>query len=439
MVLKEKPAASRVDEFMEDYALAPVPREKRRGWLTLFVEWIGFTAVIGCMYTGVALGANVPFAEAVRALIIGNILLVVMMTLTAYIGAKSGLSTTPLLRFTAGRFGAALFSLVVAIPSVGWFGMQCGMFGQAWNAVFPAIPSRLLALIGGLLMMTTAVVGYRGLAFLSKVAAVPLFVWVIGGFVLTLREIGGWSTLYSYAPAGSAIPTFGAAISTVFGSWAVGSAIMADLGRYAPEPRPWLLFGIILVGMFFGHFLLPVAGIAFALWLQTFDFGVIVSHVGMLALNSVVLGAVVVSLAQWTTNDNNLYSAGLAFNNAIPWVKWKMTLLLGVIGAVAGALGITDYFTSYLTFLGQVIPPMGGLLVADYLLLPYLGIQRGFNPTTTPYSTLPPVRWHSIVSWLVGVLTGLYSPGVAALNGIVATVVAHCLICLALERRIGAA
>lgn len=439
MDLKEKPSVSRVDEFMEDYALSPVPREKRRSWLTLFAEWIGFTAVIGCMYTGVALGANVPFSQALRALIIGNILLVVMMTLTAYIGARSGLSTTPLLRFTAGRYGAALFSVVVAIPSVGWFGMQCGMFGQAWNAVFPAVSPSVLALIGGLLMMTTAVIGYKGLAFLSKVAAVPLFIWVIGGFALTLREIGGWNALYSYTPTGTAIPTFGAAISIVFGSWAVGSAIMADLGRYAPEPRPWLLFGIILVGMFFGHFLLPVAGIAFALWLRTFDFGVIVSNVGMLAMNSVVLGALVVSLAQWTTNDNNLYSAGLAFNNAIPWVKWKMTLLLGVIGAVAGSFGLADHFTSYLSFLGQVIPPMGGLLVADYLLLPYLGVKRGFDPTETPYSTLPAVRWHSLASWLVGVLVGLHSPGVAAVNGILATMVAHCAICYVVERKASAA
>ncbi len=428
-------APTRVDEFMEDYALDPVPRSKRRSWMTLFLEWLGMTTVIGCMYTGVALGANVPFAEALRALIIGNVLLVVMMTATAIIGAKSGLSTTPLLRFTAGRYGAVIFSLVVAIPSLGWFGMQCGMFGQAWQAVFPNVPVSVLACIGGLLMMSTAVVGYRGLAFLSKVAAIPLFIWIIGGFIVTLNHIGGWETLYSYTPAGNALPTFGAAISLVFGSWAVGSSIMADLGRYAPEPRPWLLFAIILIGMFLGHFILPLAGIAFALWLKTWDFGVIVSQVSLTTLSSALLGVVVVSLAQWTTNDNNLYSAGLAFNNAVPWVKWKMTLLLGVIGALAGAFGVVNYFTEYMSLLGQVIPPMGGLLVADYLILPLLGIDRGFDPAKTPYQSLPAVRWHSLVSWVIGVLVGLYSPGVAAVNGIVATIVAHCVICLLVERK----
>jgi len=413
----------KMDEFAEDYALSPVPAEKKRSWWDMFLVWLAYCTVIGCMYTGVALGTNMTFRESLIALTIGNVVLLVIMALTAYIGAKTGLATAPLFRMAIGRFGTYLFSAIIAFTSLGWFGVQCGLFGQTWSALLPW-PVWVLSFIGGLLMMATATIGFKGLAFLSKLSAIPLFLFVMWGLIETVRGLGGIAPLFEYEPAGTALPTMGIAVSTVFGSWAVGSAIMADVARYA-RPNFWKILGIWAAGLFLGHYVLPLAGIAFALKLGTWDFGVLVSHVSMLTLGSVLLGTVIVSLAQWTTNDNNLYSAALAFNNIVEMKKWKVTAVLGVIATIAGALGVVDYFVQWMTLLGQVIPPMAAILISEYLILPALGLRKHAAARSVSYSELPPVYWPAGIAWAIGVIVGLTTPGISAVNGLLATVVAH--------------
>ncbi|MDD2574444.1 MAG: cytosine permease [Firmicutes bacterium] len=420
--MTNNPEKKKIDSITEDYALKPVPENERKGWLSTFIVWVCYNVVIGDMATGIALGANLDFRTALLALTIGDIILLFVMSFTAYVGAKTGLGSMPLFRLTTGKFGTYIASFIIAFTSVGWFAVQLGFFGQIWNQFLPlSVP--VLAGIGGLLMMTTAIIGFKGLEIISKISVIPLFIFIFGGFIVALRQVG-IDTLVTYAPQGTQIGSLAVGISTVFGSWAVGSALMPDVSRYAKADfkRIILVWGAAL---FIGHYILPISGIAFALIKGTWDFGEISLFIGKAALGSGLVGALIISLAQWTTNDNNLYSASLALTNILEKDKWKVSLGLGVIGTIAGYSGAVNYFVNFMTLLGTVVPPMAALLISDYLLLPRLGFERGYDYNDISYERIPFIKWNAVIAWGIGIVVAFITPGVAAVNGIVATLIAH--------------
>ena len=420
--MTNNPEKKKIDSITEDYALKPVPENERKGWLSTFIVWVCYNVVIGDMATGIALGANLDFRTALLALTIGDIILLFVMSFTAYVGAKTGLGSMPLFRLTTGKFGTYIASFIIAFTSVGWFAVQLGFFGQIWNQFLPlSVP--VLAGIGGLLMMTTAIIGFKGLEIISKISVIPLFIFIFGGFIVALRQVG-IDTLVTYAPQGTQIGSLAVGISTVFGSWAVGSALMPDVSRYAKADfkRIILVWGAAL---FIGHYILPISGIAFALIKGTWDFGEISLFIGKAALGSGLVGALIISLAQWTTNDNNLYSASLALTNILEKDKWKVSLGLGVIGTIAGYSGAVNYFVNFMTLLGTVVPPMAALLISDYLLLPRLDFERGYDYNDISYERIPFIKWNAVIAWGIGIVVAFITPGVAAVNGIVATLIAH--------------
>jgi len=406
----------------EDYALKPVPKDQRKGWLSTFIVWVCFNVVIGDMATGIALGSNMDFKSAILALTIGDIILLIVMSLTAYVGAKTGLGSMPLFRFTSGKVGTYIASLIIAFTSVGWFAVQLGFFGQIWSQFIPLSVS-VIAGLGGLLMMTTAIMGFKGLEMISKISVIPLFVFIFGGFIVALRQVGV-DTLIMYSPQGNQISSLAVGISTVFGSWAVGAALMPDVSRYAKADfkKIILVWGAAL---FIGHYILPISGIAFALIKGTWDFGEISLFVGKAALGSGLVGALIISLAQWTTNDNNLYSASLALNNILEKDKWKVALGLGIVGTIAGYSGAVNFFVNFMILLGTVVPPMAALLISDYLVLPKLGFERNYDYNDISYKNIPFIKWSAVIAWGTGVLVAVVTPGVAAVNGIIATLIAH--------------
>ncbi|NLC68344.1 MAG: cytosine permease [Clostridiaceae bacterium] len=416
------PEKKKLGTIVEDYALRPVPESERKGWLATFIVWVCYNVVIGDMATGIALGANLDFKSALIALTIGDIFLLIVMSLTGYVGAKTGLGSMPLFRLTTGKFGTYIASLIIAFTSVGWFAVQLGFFGQIWAQFLPLSVS-VLAAIGGLLMMTTAIIGFEGLEMISKISVIPLFIFIFGGFIVALGQVGV-DTLITYSPQGTQIGSLAVGISTVFGSWAVGSALMPDVSRYAKADFKKILL-VWGAALFIGHYILPISGIAFALIKGTWDFGEISLFVGKAALGSGLVGALIISLAQWTTNDNNLYSASLALTNILEKDKWKVSLALGIIGTIAGYSGAVNFFVDFMILLGTVVPPMAALLISDYLLLPKLGFERNYDYNKISYEHIPFIKWSAVIAWGVGIVVAFVTPGVAAVNGIIATLIAH--------------
>ena len=180
----------------QDYIYTPVPQNKRYGWIKMFFVWLCWNVVVGDLATGTALGSSLSFRDALIALSIGDLVLVVMMICTVYIGSKTGLAAMSLVRFSVGRVGTYVFSAVICFTSVGWFATQLGFFGQIWSQYIPlSVP--VLAVIGGIMMASTAIKGFSGMEKLSSLAAIPLLLFIVLALVNCLRLIG-LDTLFTY-------------------------------------------------------------------------------------------------------------------------------------------------------------------------------------------------------------------------------------------------
>ena len=77
----------------------------------------------------------------------------------------------------------------------------------------------------------------------------------------------------------------------------------------------------------------------------------------------------VLILAQWTTNHNNLYSSALGFSVIFRKTpKYILTIGAGFIGTMMAVGGIYENFIPFLIFLSALIPPIGGIYVGDFLM-----------------------------------------------------------------------
>ena len=169
--------------------------------------------------------------------------------------------------------------------------------------------------------------------------------------------------------------------------------------------------------------------------MDTWDFGVISDYIGVLATGSGLVGAVLITLAAWTTNQQNLYSASNAACNIIE-VKKKapITIVLAVIAIALGFCGVVDYFVPFMNWLGIVVPPMAAIMISDYLVLPLFGVKHNYNYNDISFSTLPMIKWPSMLAWASGVLIAIVTPGIQALNGVIATIVLHVVFHLAAKK-----
>ncbi|MDA4787683.1 cytosine permease, partial [Enterobacter hormaechei] len=76
---------------------------------------------------------------------------------------------------------------------------------------------------------------------------------------------------------------------------------------------------------------------------------------------------IVLGLNIWTTNDNALYASGLGFANVTGLSSRTLSVVNGIIGTLC-ALWLYNNFVGWLTFLSAAIPPVGGVIIADYLI-----------------------------------------------------------------------
>lgn len=350
---------------VNDYEREPVPQEERKGWLHLSLIWLGIAIALSATVLGGTLGGGLSLSEAILASLLGSLVLALVSAFCSIVGAKTGLSTGLVSKFALGRYGSYAVSIIVAIALFGWFGVQLALFGASFQNVIKnvlgiEINVTVLVIIGGVLMTSTAVIGFKAIEKLSKLA-VPLM------SLLLLASL--WRVIAQYeGPSLGEVPLFGdpltlgLAVSLVIGSLAIGAVISPDIARYAKTPKDAVIasFSGFLVG--FSAVLIIAALLAKAT--NEVD---IVSI--MLGLGWGTFAMLILILAQWTTNDNNLYSAALGFSvifKKIP--KYQLTIIAGIVGTVMAVAGIYDHFIPFLIFLSALIPPIGGIYVADYLL-----------------------------------------------------------------------
>jgi len=378
----------------QDFEREPVPVHLRKGWLPMALVWIAIGIDLSAMFLGAQLGAGMNLVDSLTATMIGSLILGVISALCAYVGAKTGLSTAMITRFLFGNKGAYIVSIVLGIFSLGWFGVQAGFFASNMQTAFQSLwginlSLGLLSFIGGMLMMSTAIWGYRSIERLS-VWSVPLLVIFIGIAIFAAFKSKGSAAIWE--PISAAPIPMGLAISLVIGIFIVGTVLSPDIARWARTPKHAVIAAFI--GFFVGNSFMTVIAIFLSRLMDTDD----LTHI-FIALGLGLPAIIVLTLAQWTTNTNNLYSASLGFSVVFRHIPKKIiTIIAGLIATSLAVFGIYDQFLSFLTVITMFVSPIGGIYSAEYLLVDrkkftFEGIDRNKN-------------WifRSLVVWVVATL-----------------------------------
>lgn len=398
----------------KDYALAPVPQNARRPWWEITFVTSGFCLAVSGMFAGAALSAGLSLKQIIIAILVGNTVLALYGGLTGSIGARTGVSTIMLSRYAFGRHGSLLISLLWAVTLIGWFSVQAGFFGQTIHAMYPeagfitSVP--VASAWGGGLMILTAYIGFRGIRTLSNIAIPALIILSVIGVAKGIQHVGGWGNLNATITTPI---TLMEGIVLVVGTFAVGAVIQPDIARYAKSAKQ--SWAAIIIGMVIANGFIVFAGAVTAMSMGTGDLPAV-----MLQLGLGIPALLVLIAAQWTSNDSNLYSASLALTNILRVSKNKLVLVVGIIATIIGAAGMANYFVNWLSALGVAIPPIAGILIADYYFV-HKG-QYVFGKGTV-YSA---VVWPSFISWAIATAAGIYIPwGIPSLNSLVVALVGY--------------
>ena len=413
----------------------PVAKNKLHGWkhfAGLYAgEHVAATEfVIGATF--VALGAST--IDILLGLLIGNLLAMCSWwLLTAPIAVETRLSLYNYLNKIAGDSMTKLYNWAnVVIFSV----ISAAMITVSSTAVrflfdIPAqlnwYPSSLwfvmIVLAVGSIVVVVAMYGFSTVADFSKICAPWLFVIFIAGsfslFPALSNHVIGSTTLNSWQDfmtiGDSSIWTGlndkgepGIGFLEVIGfAWAANSIThfgLIDMAifRFAKRKSYGLLSG---VGMFFGHYLAWISagimGAGTAVILKTTISQLDPGDVAYQALG--FSGFVIIIIAGWTTANANLYRAGLAAQSI--FVKQSRERTTAIVGLVTMVIACFPFvFTQMLpllTYAGLLVVPVGGIVFAEHVLFPKIGLTRYWAKYQNLTKSTP-----AIASWALALVFG---------------------------------
>jgi cytosine permease len=412
------PESSGTPAEHDDYSLLRVPESERYSWWSVATQRFGQLSALAQFLLGATLGLGMTFWQAVLAITLGSVLLEIVTIFIGIIGVREGLSTSVLARWTGfGAKGSALIGLTVAVSLVGWFGVQNAVFAEGLHSLVGGLSVEAWSLVGGLAVTAVVVYGFRGMAWAAYVT-VPAFLvlaaWSIG------RELSRHSIadLISAPPAGEPM-SLAAGATLVAGGFIVGAVMTPDMTRYNRSVAD--VVKQTLVGVTLGEYVVGLIGVLLAHAARTSDI------VAIITSTSGVVGTVVLIASIVKINDWNLYSSTLGLVNIIDVLtgrkatRARVTLVVGAAGSVLSATGILTHFVDFLTFLGVLIPPIAGIMIAEYFVVRAWRAdleesrRRGGLPGEAP-DWVPA----GLLAWACGSAVGHFvDAGIPAINALV--------------------
>ncbi|RNF35247.1 cytosine permease [Paracoccus methylarcula] len=410
-----------MDQKSQDYPLSEVPQAARKSFGSLVVVLLGFTFFTATMFAGGRIGAAFPlWPDLVAIIVTGNLLLGAYVAVLGMIGARTGLNTALLSRFSFGRIGAKLPDLLLGFTQIGWYGWGTATMAVVllrlvgMDAETHSTLAYALMILFGLAFCWTAYIGYRGLEMLS-VVSVPLMILLLAiSLWIAVGDGGGGQGLMAIQP-GEALG-IGTAITMVFGTFVSGGTQATNWTRFAASPSQAVWAS--LIAFFIGNGLMIATGALGALVYQQPDI------VDVLVIQGLtMLGIVMLFLNLWTTQDNTIYNFSAVGCTGFATENRRLVTIIGAaIGTVLALLRIDLHLIPFLLLLGTFIPPIGGVIMADYLVK-----RRGSYPPVAT-ADLPDFNKAGLAGYVVGCLAAYFSPGIPPLIGIIVAILVYIVV-----------
>ncbi|MFD1040026.1 cytosine permease [Virgibacillus byunsanensis] len=407
----------KLTEYVDvDYTLTHVPLHARKNWVSIFVVLLGFTFLATSMAAGANIGVAFKMDELIQILIIGSLILALYVGFLCWISAKTGLNSILLARYALGKIGSKWGDIILGGTQVFWYAVQSAYIGTVFTQAFGLekyyIP---ITVFFSLFFGVFAIKGTRGMEIIAY-ASMPAFIYL--AYIipsLSIESAGGIQELFLIEPKATATMTFSAAVTITVGTFISGGTNAPNWARFAKTPKTGFIAGFL--SFFVGTIVMVFSGMLGGIALQQGDMVEILISMGI-----VIMGVIILIFNIWTTNTATAYSFGVAgaefFNkpNKIPYVFWGL-----IIATIMAAVGIYEVFIPFLSMLGIFIPPLGGLIIADYF---YTWRKSFPKLENVKFRT---VRYANLTAYLLATLgayiSSIFEVGFPSINGVFLVIV----------------
>lgn len=360
---KKEDKAAIVDEPM-----TPVPLDQRQNWVTPAVIFGGLEFCVPILMIGATLIGAFGIKGMVPVVLFTFLILTWGgNTLSGYIGAKTGLSSSVIARQGFGDKQAKfIIALVIGVISMGWWAIQTSVTGNALCVILGIdyttnrIAWAIVTIIVGFLFAIPSIIGYSSMKWTDYLAVPCGLLLCVAGIYLALKNVG-WSNIMNYQGSGDI--SFAAGVTMLLGMNVSQFVIAADYTRYAkPKWKDNILIplGIIAIGI-----PLVFIGAIMAAGNGTADIVAVMQNLGF-----PVWGFIVLWLASWTSQLVNNYTMGLSFSNILNVTSNKgratVTLVGTVLSIILSLWGILEHFQDLLSLAALLYPGIAGVMFVDF-------------------------------------------------------------------------
>lgn len=381
--------------------LAPVPPE-RRTWTmwNIAALWIGMAICI-TTYTLASglIEQGMNWWQATLTVFLGNVIVLIPMTLNAHPGTAFGIPFPVLLRSSFGTLGANIPALMRAFVACGWFGIQTWVGGAAMYAtgavIFGFDPATKVNLpllgipMGELIcfllfwLLNIAIIwrGMESIKWLEVWSAPLLIATGIGLLCWALKAANGWGPILSqpskFKNNAEFWPVFAGGLTAMVGYWATLSLNIPDFSRFAKSQRAQVLgqaLGLPLAMTFYSFLGIAVTSATMVIFGEAiWDPVKLMTKFNSPALS--VMALVTFAVATLSTNiAANVVSPANDFSNLSPRrISFRTgSLITGFIGILMAPWKLYQdprgYIFTWLIGYSALLGPVAGIMIADYFV-----------------------------------------------------------------------
>ena len=403
--------------------------------------WVGMSICVPTYTLGGVLTAyfGLSGGEALLAILLANIVVLIPLTLNAFAGTKYGIPFPVLLRSSFGIIGSNVPCLIRALVACGWFGIQTLFGGLAIHLFLGSVFEGWKSLGGTgevigfmifwALNLWVVLRGAESIKWLETLSA-PLLVLVgLGLLVWALPNVSMTELLAQppKRPEGASVyGYFFAGLTAMVGFWATLSLNIPDFSRYAKSQKDQILgqiFGLPLTMFLFAA--LGVVMTAASEKLVGVTVSDPVSLIGHIQSPGwVALAMALIIIATLSTNTAaNIVSPTNDFQNIAPKLINRTTavILTGLVGLALMAhellkklgllvsdVSLETVYSNWLLGYSSLLGPIAGIMVVDYFIirqqkLDLAGLYRD--------GVYPAWHWNGFIAFGVPVVLTLLSLG----------------------------
>jgi len=397
------------DPVLRNPDLDPTGRAQRtwNRW-NLAALWVGMSVCVPTyMLASSLIASGMNWWQAMLAVLLGNLLVMVPMILNGHAGTRYGIPFPVFARAAFGVFGSHIPSLARALVACGWFGIQTYIGGEAMSAMIGLLWDGWATLGGGAMFIGLSVTSW--ITFLLFWLLNVYFVWrgtesikwletlaapflLLVGIVLlwwATGKAGGLGTLLEESSTlvgeqkdmstGTFLLTiFLPGVTAMLGFWATLSLNIPDFTRYAKNQREQIVgqfLGLPTTMLLFSFVGIAVTSATVIIYGEPiWDPVKLVARLTSESGSTTLAFFAMLTLAVATLSTNiaaNIVSPAYSFSNAFPSkVSFrKGGILAALLGIVLCPWLLLDMYIGWLVTYSGLLGAVGGILIADYWLL----------------------------------------------------------------------